>query len=110
LNYSLAYPFCNLRNYGVSKCSQSVHPLGNPISHSTHVGFNCPVAPFAWFTESHNEFAGVRPAAFNVSGFLPPFHALLVGVGQYFSASLRFTPPDPLFFFVSRDSGPLFPS
>src|SRR5688572_5638180 len=35
----------NLRNYGVSEGSKSVHPSGNPMSHSTHVGFSCPPAP-----------------------------------------------------------------
>jgi hypothetical protein len=27
---------------GVAEASKSVHPAGNPMSHSTHVGFNCP--------------------------------------------------------------------
>jgi len=27
---------------GVAEAAQSVHPSGNPISHSTHVGFNGP--------------------------------------------------------------------
>ena len=30
------YPFCYLRHYGVSEASKSVHPMGNPISHSTN--------------------------------------------------------------------------
>jgi hypothetical protein len=33
----------NLGDYGVSETAQSVHPLGYPMSHSTHVGFNAPV-------------------------------------------------------------------
>ena len=37
-----AYGFGNLRNYGVSEGSKSVHPRGNPISHSTHAGFSVP--------------------------------------------------------------------
>lgn len=34
--------FGNLRHYGVSEASQSVHPVGNPMSHSTHFGFGTP--------------------------------------------------------------------
>tara|TARA_R100001082_G_scaffold2862_1_gene2496 strand:- start:504 stop:908 length:405 start_codon:yes stop_codon:yes gene_type:complete len=34
-----------LRDDGVPEASQTVHPTGNPISHSTHAGFNCPVCP-----------------------------------------------------------------
>ena len=34
--------FDNLRDDCVSEGSQSVHPIGNPISHSTHVGFSFP--------------------------------------------------------------------
>ncbi len=37
------YDFDNLRDYGVSKGSKAVHPGGNPISHSTQLGFNAPV-------------------------------------------------------------------
>ena len=32
----------HLWNYGVSEGFKSVHPVGNPMSHSTHVGFNAP--------------------------------------------------------------------
>jgi hypothetical protein len=35
--------FGDLGDYGVSEDSESVHPVGNPISHSTHIGFNIPV-------------------------------------------------------------------
>jgi hypothetical protein len=38
----LADQLGDLRDYGVSEAAQSVHPLGNPMSHSTRVGFNCP--------------------------------------------------------------------
>jgi len=34
--------FGGLWDYGVSEGSKSVHPVGNPMSHSTHVGFKCP--------------------------------------------------------------------
>ena len=33
----------DLGDYGVSEGSEAVHPIGNPISHSTHVGFSCPL-------------------------------------------------------------------
>lgn len=36
--------FDDLRDDGVSEGSKAVHPGGNPISHSTHVGFNVPPA------------------------------------------------------------------
>jgi hypothetical protein len=34
--------FGDLGDDGVSEGPQSVHPSGNPMSHSTHVGFNGP--------------------------------------------------------------------
>ena len=34
--------FGDLGDYGVAESSQSVHPRGNPMSHSTHVGFSVP--------------------------------------------------------------------
>jgi hypothetical protein len=49
-NNSLADPFGYLWDNGVSETSQSVHPTGNPISHSTHSGFNCPLLLSAVFT------------------------------------------------------------
>jgi len=39
----MPYMLGHLWDYGVSKGSKSVHPVGNPISHSTHVGFSCPL-------------------------------------------------------------------
>ena len=33
---------CHDRNLPVSKGSQSVHPMGQPISHSTNAGFSGP--------------------------------------------------------------------
>jgi hypothetical protein len=32
----------DLGDYGVSEGSKSVQPVGNPMSHSTHVGFSGP--------------------------------------------------------------------
>src|SRR6185312_7710003 len=37
------YDFRDLRDDGVSEGLKAVHPSGNTISHSTHVGFNEPV-------------------------------------------------------------------
>jgi len=34
--------FRDLRDDRVSQALETVHPSGNPISHSTHVGFNAP--------------------------------------------------------------------
>jgi len=36
--------FDDLRDDGISEASKAVHPSGNPMSHSTHVGFNEPLA------------------------------------------------------------------
>lgn len=35
----------DLRDDGVSKGLKSVCPIGNPMSHSTQVGFSCPASP-----------------------------------------------------------------
>jgi hypothetical protein len=37
-----AYELGDLRDDGVAEGSQTVHPSGNPMSHSTHVGFSEP--------------------------------------------------------------------
>ena len=42
--YRPSYPFCDLRDDRVSDSPKSVHPGGNPISHSTHAGFSEPPA------------------------------------------------------------------
>jgi hypothetical protein len=42
-HYRFADDFWDLRDDGISEGFKSVHPGGNPISHSTHVGFNFPV-------------------------------------------------------------------
>ena len=44
LNYCSPDDFDDLRDDRVAKAPQSVHPSGNPMSHSTHVGFNAPPA------------------------------------------------------------------
>ena len=35
----------DLGDDGVAKGAQAVHPMGNPISHSTQRGFSCPPFP-----------------------------------------------------------------
>ena len=40
--YLLADPFRDLRDDGIAEGSNSVNPSGNPMSHSTHTGFNVP--------------------------------------------------------------------
>jgi hypothetical protein len=56
----VADPFGYLGDDGVAEASQSVHPVGNPMSHSTHVGFNCPVSP-EWFTAVASVMALLAP-------------------------------------------------
>src|SRR5262245_6901854 len=64
-------PLGDLGDDGVAEGSQSVHPSGNPMSHSTHVGFNAP-------------FTAVRrlspPSPPEDPG--PPIPSDSVGVGQ----------------------------
>ena len=60
----------NLWDDCVPEHFNSVCPIGNPISHSTHIGFNCPL--FSALTASGKELVTVLPFAFNVSGFLAP--------------------------------------
>lgn len=38
-----AQPFSDLRHYGVAEAAVSVHPSGNPISHSVWFGLRRPV-------------------------------------------------------------------
>ena len=87
-------PFRDLRDKRVSQASQTVHPSGNPISHSTHVGFNEPLVPdAATASESSFERAGSR----NLSA-LPvdcdgrrPSHAVGVGHCKTWRPSSPFT-------------------
>ena len=77
--------FRDLRNYGVSEGCKSVCPIGNPISHSTHVGFSFPpsIAIMEWSNRSRERsrpFLRVR-----LFGLLP-FDIDAVGAGQNFTA------------------------
>jgi hypothetical protein len=73
--------FGYLGNYGVAEAAQSVHPSGNPISHSTHVGFNAPPvgADGSWPANRFGSRPAVRsPTAFvfdasGVGSSRPPF-------------------------------------
>ena len=52
-----ANEFGDLGDYGVSEGCKAVCPVGNPMSHSTHVGFNAPepsAACSAWFRRSRD--------------------------------------------------------
>jgi hypothetical protein len=86
----------------VSEATQSVHPRGNPMSHSTHVGFSCPPT-IAAASSGVSAFAATicRPAD-------PEFMALLlcpwqaVGVGHIVAAIASTN--DPLRFFLRKRS------
>ena len=45
VRYGLKHRIKLLGDYGVSEAFKSVHPGGNPMSHSTHVGFSWPPLP-----------------------------------------------------------------
>ena len=64
---------------GVSKGSKAVHPVGNPMSTSTHPGFNCPgrLVGSLGTARPSGEFVG----AFGL-GLLASFQSRLVAVGQ----------------------------
>lgn len=47
IGYPLKYRIKLRWDYGVSEALKSVHPRGNPMSHSTHVGFSWPPFPAA---------------------------------------------------------------
>jgi hypothetical protein len=83
----------HLRDYGVSEGFKSVHPVGNPMSHSTHVGFNAP--PVAACKFSAPCLLGPDPA---------PVWQFAWGVGHVFTAQFRASQlrricdAEPLFF------------
>src|SRR4051812_8020339 len=73
--------FDDLRDDGIAEGSKAVHSSGNPMSHSTHVGFNEPPSV-------------TRTASFNGREFLskvaceawPDFQSRAEGVGHCFTA------------------------
>lgn len=68
----------DLRDDRVAESPQSVHPSGNPMSHSTHVGFNVP--PTISFRRKPPSLAG----GFEYAG--PPDPSEAFGVGNIFTA------------------------
>jgi hypothetical protein len=66
-----AEPLRDLGDEAVSEGSKSVHPSGNPMSHSTHVGFNEPPTCVRRFSP---------PCRPELPG--PPVPSLFVGVAQ----------------------------
>jgi len=81
-----AYHFGDLRDDGISEGFKSVHPSGNPMSHSTQVGFRAPCCPWQ-VSASFSVFVAPRPLASSVSGLRPPLWSLVVGVGQRLRAT-----------------------
>src|SRR6185503_436653 len=77
LNNCPADHFDDLGDDCVSKGSKSVHPAGNPISHSTHVGFNGPLTAVCKF---------IPPSRPCVPG---PVDILLCGVGHIFAQTCK---------------------
>ena len=77
-----------LWNNGISEGGETVHPVGNPISHSTHVGFNAPPTCAFSIRELREYWAG--PALF--------FASRAVGVANrslFATAVARSSPPLP---------------
>jgi hypothetical protein len=100
---ALPFYFCDrsqdlegdLRDDGVPEGPQSVHPVGYPISHSTHAGFKEPVRfrlPSANSILSASELFWSLPFAARVSGLRAPFQSRLVTVGYILAASVRLVP------------------
>lgn len=70
---------------------QAVHPSGNPMSHSTHVGFRAPVvAPSAWPTTTVN--GSVPRLPFGLAAPLIVRLSRATGVGHSLAACARFSP------------------
>lgn len=93
-----ANQFGNLRDYGVSEPFKAVCSIGNPISHSTHVGFSPPrlpeLTPSAMPTDLGSEDC-CRPGAFDIPALKSP----AFGVGHIATAQpnlFGFARPSPL--------------
>src|SRR5699024_5152926 len=84
VRYGLKYRIKLLWDYGVSKAFKSVHPRGNPMSHSTHVGFSWPPFPCDIFRRSSSVICPACCSFFNCWKFPVPPHkpAPVVGVGH----------------------------
>jgi hypothetical protein len=88
-------PLRDLREEGVAEGGKTVHPMGNPISHSTHVGFNAPALGGGELPPRSSRLTasrkvrcaldpeGRRPLRITASGLIrPPFPSAALGVGQ----------------------------
>lgn len=73
-----------MRDDGISEGSKTVHPSGNPISHSTHVGFNEPPVARATLEGRSSSPTDRRPA-----GCDGPFQSVAPGVGQNRTTSFK---------------------
>ena len=79
-----------MRHDGITELLESVHPAGNPMSHSTHVGFNAPPATAFSGRELRENWLG--PALFDASW--------TVGVGNIRTAVSSEIPVDDRFSFA----------
>ena len=70
-----------MRDDRVAEAMQAVHPSGNPMSHSTHVGFREPLGS-SRSTASQSVLSGLLPRAISVSDLAPPFQSRDAGVGH----------------------------
>ncbi len=70
--------FGDLGDDGISEGPKSVHPRGNPMSHSTHVGFNEPLSS-AGDTMEANFLRAPAPPHLHIAA--PPVLLIAVGVG-----------------------------
>jgi hypothetical protein len=77
-------PLGDLRDERVAERGEALHPIGNPISHSTHSGFRCPRGPRLRAREWTAPESVCRPRLFAGPGAEEyPFRAsVAVGVGQ----------------------------
>lgn len=75
--------------YGVSESSNSVHPVGYPIIHSTNGGLSCP------FIQDVNIVPASPSLSFWLDGRVEFAASLVVGVGRSFTAVLKSIPPSP---------------
>ena len=91
----VADQFWNGWNYGVSEGFKSVHPLGYPMSHSTHVGFNCPEPSDACMAWSNLSLDRSLPFLRVKALSLDPLYIDATGVGHVLTAVCRFMPPVP---------------
>ena len=81
--------FSDLRDDGVAKGSQTVHPSGYPMSHSTHVGFKLPL-PSVAFREAGKDACRPPRARHPAPG--GPIQSRAFGVGHAFTAVARRSP------------------